>query len=74
VASQQSSGGVIFFEQVDYGGAAGQALAKGNYTRAQLQATGVQDKRPLLVLLHPVDAGDPGPISWQRWNRGLLPC
>jgi hypothetical protein len=34
---------VIFYEHVDYGGAAGAALAKGNYTRAQLQAAGVQD-------------------------------
>jgi uncharacterized protein YbdZ (MbtH family) len=39
----QGSGGVIFFEHVDYGGAAGGTLAKGNYTRAQLQAAGVQD-------------------------------
>jgi hypothetical protein len=28
---------------VDYGGVAGAALARGNYTRAQLQAAGVQD-------------------------------
>ncbi len=33
----------MFYEHVDYLGAAGQALAKGNYTRAQLQAAGVQD-------------------------------
>ena len=37
------SGGVIFYEHVDYGGAAGQALAKGNYSLGQLQAAGVQD-------------------------------
>ncbi|MDX6241570.1 MAG: hypothetical protein QOG10_6394, partial [Kribbellaceae bacterium] len=35
--------GVIFYQDVNYGGAAGQPLAKGNYTRAQLQAAGVQD-------------------------------
>jgi hypothetical protein len=39
----QGAGGVVFFEHVDYLGAAGQPLAKGNYTRAQLQAAGVQD-------------------------------
>ena len=39
----QGSGGVVFYEHVDYGGAAGIVLAKGNYTRAQLQAAGVQD-------------------------------
>ncbi|GAA1522386.1 glycoside hydrolase family 71/99-like protein [Kribbella lupini] len=39
----QGSGGVIFYEHVDYLGTAGAALAKGNYTRAQLQAAGVQD-------------------------------
>ncbi|ONI74197.1 lectin [Kribbella sp. ALI-6-A] len=39
----QGAGGVIFYEHVDYLGAAGAALAKGNYTRAQLQAAGVQD-------------------------------
>ncbi|MEV6283683.1 glycoside hydrolase family 71/99-like protein [Kribbella sp. NPDC051770] len=37
------TGGVVFFEHVDYLGAAGAALAKGNYTRAALQAAGVQD-------------------------------
>ncbi len=37
------SGGVTFYEHVDYGGAAGQALAKGNYSLGQLQAAGVQD-------------------------------
>ena len=35
--------GVIFYEHVDYGGAAGAVLAKGNYSRAQLQAAGVPD-------------------------------
>jgi hypothetical protein len=34
---------VIFYEHVDYGGAAGAVLAKGNYSRAQLQAAGVPD-------------------------------
>jgi hypothetical protein len=34
---------VIFYEHVDYGGTASAALAKGNYTRAQLQAAGVTD-------------------------------
>ncbi|WP_328520083.1 hypothetical protein [Kribbella sp. NBC_00359] len=29
----QGTGGVIFYEHVDYGGASGVALAKGNYTR-----------------------------------------
>lgn len=33
----------MFFEHVDYLGVAGAALAKGNYTRAQLQAAGVHD-------------------------------
>ncbi|NEA30434.1 twin-arginine translocation signal domain-containing protein [Streptomyces sp. SID13031] len=39
----QGTGGVIFYQHIDYGGAAGQTLAKGNYTRAQLVAAGVQD-------------------------------
>jgi hypothetical protein len=39
----QGGGGVIFYQDVDYGGAAGQPLVKGNYTRAQLQAAGVPD-------------------------------
>ncbi|WP_246486348.1 hypothetical protein [Kribbella qitaiheensis] len=39
----QGAGSVTFFEHVDYLGATGQSLAKGNYTRAQLQAAGVQD-------------------------------
>jgi uncharacterized protein YbdZ (MbtH family) len=39
----QGSSGVIFYEHIDYGGTAGAVLAKGNYTRAQLVAAGVQD-------------------------------
>jgi len=33
--------GVIFYADVNYGAARGQALAKGNYTLSQLQAAGV---------------------------------
>ncbi|MFC9691239.1 glycoside hydrolase family 71/99-like protein [Kribbella sp. NPDC056951] len=39
----QGGSGVIFYEHVDYLGVAGAVLAKGNYTRAQLVAAGVQD-------------------------------
>ncbi|WP_433158976.1 lectin [Kribbella sp. CA-247076] len=39
----QGVGGVVFYEHVDYGGAAGASLAKGQYTRAHLLAAGVQD-------------------------------
>lgn len=37
------STGVIFYQNADYGGAASQSLAKGNYTLSQLQAKGVQN-------------------------------
>jgi hypothetical protein len=37
-------GGVVFYQDTGYGGAAGQALAKGTYTQAQLQANNVPAK------------------------------
>ncbi len=36
-------GGVIFYQDVNYGGAASQTLPIGNYTQAQLAALGVQN-------------------------------
>jgi len=38
-----SGASVTFYQDTNYGGAAGQALAKGNYTQAQLAAKGVPD-------------------------------
>ena len=35
--------GAIFYQSASYGGARGQALAKGSYTLSQLQANGVQN-------------------------------
>ncbi len=40
-ASVVSGASVVFYQDVNYGGAAGQGLAKGNYTQAQLAAKGV---------------------------------
>jgi hypothetical protein len=38
-----SGAGVVFHEHSNFGGAAGQPLARGDYTLAQLQALGVQN-------------------------------
>jgi hypothetical protein len=35
------NGGVVFFQNSNFGGVSGQPLAKGSYTRAQLEAAGV---------------------------------
>jgi hypothetical protein len=42
-ARQACSGGVVFFPDIDFGGAASQFLPKGTYTRAQLQARGLSN-------------------------------
>ena len=36
-------GGVVFFQDVNYGGSSGLALAKGRYTLSQLRSAGVQN-------------------------------
>lgn len=38
-----TGGGVIFFQDVNYGGSSGRALSKGRYTLSQLQSAGVQN-------------------------------
>ena len=41
IESSAGSDGVVFFEHASFGGAAGQPLARGSYTLAQLQARGI---------------------------------
>jgi hypothetical protein len=43
IESVAGEGGVVFFQHDSFGGDAGQALAPGDYTLAQLQASGVQN-------------------------------
>jgi hypothetical protein len=43
IASPSGDSGVVFFQDIQFGGAASQPLARGNYTLSQLQALGVQN-------------------------------